>query len=80
MKILKLINTKNLMIGFNRRFAKPINDVIKFLPKDTPRSILIRVNNEMNNHNHWTNDFDIGGGRIISDGCHFIDLSIYSWK
>jgi len=26
---------------------------------------------------HWTNDSDIGGGRIIGEGCHFIDLAMY---
>ena len=35
------------------------------------------VNNKQMNPNHWTNDLEVGGGRIVSDACHFIDLSIF---
>ncbi len=68
---------KNLMIGFNRRFSPAIKNLLKSLNPNSPKSILIRVNNSKLNPNHWTNDIDIGGGRIISDACHFIDLSIF---
>ena len=71
---------KSLMIGFNRRFSPAIKDLLNAQSLNAPKSILIRVNNKKLNPDHWTNDLDIGGGRIISDACHFIDLSIFLAK
>ena len=71
---------KSLMIGFNRRFAPAIKDLLNAHSSNAPKSILIRVNNKKLNPDHWTNDIEIGGGRIISDACHFIDLSIFLAK
>lgn len=71
---------KSLMIGFNRRFSPAIKDLLNAQSSNAPKSILIRVNNKKFNPDHWTNDLDIGGGRIISDACHFIDLSIFLAK
>jgi len=68
-------NSPTLMVGFNRRFAphivkmKSLLDIIK-----EPKSIIITVNAGQIPVDHWTQDPKVGGGRIIGEGCHFIDL------
>jgi predicted dehydrogenase len=64
-----------LMIGFNRRFAPQVVKVKSLL--DTvklPKSFVMTVNAGEIPPDHWTQDRAIGGGRIIGEGCHFIDL------
>lgn len=67
-----------LMVGFNRRFAdvsKSIKTVFKTL--NEPIIVNIRVNAGFIPKNHWTQNPKIGGGRIIGEMCHFIDLMQY---
>ena len=65
-----------LMIGFNRRFAPQIVKMKELLtPVSEPKSILITVNAGDIPADHWTQDPLIGGGRMIGEGCHFIDLA-----
>jgi len=64
-----------LMVGFNRRFAPHIVRMKSLLDsKREPKSIVITVNAGSIPSDHWTQDPDVGGGRIIGEGCHFIDL------
>lgn len=67
-----------LMVGFNRRFA-PLTQRAKefFKNVDAPLSILYRVNAGRIPGEHWMQNADEGGGRIIGEGCHFIDLIQY---
>ena len=69
-------SSPQLMIGFNRRFAPHIKKIKNLLSsKDyEKKSILITVNAGHIPHDHWTQDKAIGGGRIIGEACHFIDL------
>jgi len=62
-----------LMVGFNRRFAPMVTSVRKALRGRGPRMMTVRVNGG-NIGNHWLNNPTIGGGRMIGEGCHFIDL------
>jgi predicted dehydrogenase/threonine dehydrogenase-like Zn-dependent dehydrogenase len=64
-----------LMVGFNRRFAPHIVRM-KALLKDVagPKSFIITVNAGSVSDKHWTRNASIGGGRLIGEGCHFIDL------
>ncbi|MCE7994809.1 MAG: Gfo/Idh/MocA family oxidoreductase [Roseivirga sp.] len=66
-----------VMIGFNRRFAPAVQQIKNLLNDDQPKSINIRVNAGITPPEHWTNDMDIGGGRMIGEGCHFIDLAMF---
>lgn len=68
---------KHLMVGFNRRFAPPILEVKKLFLPEQPKAIMIRVNAGILPAEHWVNDPIIGGGRIIGEACHFIDLATY---
>jgi predicted dehydrogenase/threonine dehydrogenase-like Zn-dependent dehydrogenase len=74
----KLESDIPLMVGFNRRFA-PISATIKkeFRNIDEPLVINIRINAGLIPKNHWTQQPEIGGGRIVGEVCHFIDLMQY---
>ena len=64
-----------LMVGFNRRFAPHIHKVKQLLDRtNSPKSCIMTVNAGEVPPDHWTHDPQIGGGRIIAEGCHFIDL------
>ena len=64
-----------LMVGFNRRFAPHVVKVKSLLEvKREPKVIVMTVNAGVIPAEHWTQDPEVGGGRIIGEGCHFIDL------
>lgn len=64
-----------LMVGFNRRFS-PLSIELKkeFDNNGEPKVINIRVNAGFIPKEHWTQNPELGGGRIIGEMCHFIDL------
>lgn len=64
-----------LTVGFNRRFAPQVQR-IKALLNATPgpKSFVMTVNAGAIPANHWTQDPSTGGGRIVGEACHFIDL------
>jgi len=64
-----------LMVGFNRRFS-PLGQRAKdfFARRDSPLSIVYRVNAGRISMDHWTQDPEEGGGRIVGEVCHFIDF------
>ena len=62
------------MVGFNRRFAPLIKNIKKGLNASVPVSINYRINAGTVAADHWTQNPSIGGGRIIGEVCHFIDL------
>lgn len=65
----------HLMVGFNRRFAPQVKK-IKSLLKDIkiPKALVMTVNAGAIPKDHWTQDKKVGGGRILGEACHFIDL------
>lgn len=64
-----------LMVGFNRRFAPQVQKIKRLLAgMREPKSFVMTVNAGAIPAEHWTQDKTIGGGRIIGEGCHFIDL------
>ncbi len=64
-----------LMIGFNRRFAPQIVKMKALLDQVAePKSFLMVMNAGAIPKKHWTQDLAVGGGRIIGEACHFIDL------
>jgi predicted dehydrogenase len=67
--------TVRLMVGFNRRYAPHVVKMKELLNSHrSPKSIIITVNAGPIPSEHWVQDALIGGGRIIGEGCHFIDL------
>jgi predicted dehydrogenase/threonine dehydrogenase-like Zn-dependent dehydrogenase len=66
---------KLLMVGFNRRFAPQVVKVKSLLQAiPGPKAMVMTVNAGAIQANHWTQDLEVGGGRIIGECCHFIDL------
>ena len=68
-------NDRHLIVGFNRRFS-PLILKVKELLSDTfgPMNIVFTVNSGFISKDHWTQDIKVGGGRILGEACHFIDL------
>lgn len=64
-----------LMVGFNRRFAPQVQKIAALLRGwSGPKSFIMTVNAGAIPADHWTQDRTAGGGRIIGEACHFIDL------
>ncbi|RLS75285.1 MAG: dehydrogenase [Planctomycetota bacterium] len=64
-----------LTVGFNRRFAPQILQMKSLLSElQEPKSFIMTVNAGAIPHEHWVHDPIAGGGRLIGEGCHFIDL------
>jgi polar amino acid transport system substrate-binding protein len=71
-------SSAKLMVGFNRRFSPLAQRAKEFFDKrDTPLSILYRVNAGRIAKEHWTQNAEEGGGRIVGEVCHFVDLMQY---
>ena len=67
-----------LMVGFNRRFSPHTVKIRELLVGRTePLTMTMTVNAGFIPPEHWTQDPQRGGGRIIGEGCHFIDLLTY---
>lgn len=64
-----------LMVGFNRRFAPQVRKMKALLAGVTePKCFVMTVNAGAIPPEHWTQDPQVGGGRIVGEACHFIDL------
>lgn len=67
-----------LMVGFNRRFAPICAQALEVLETLVgPRAFIITVNAGAIPADHWTQDRKRGGGRIVGEACHFVDLLRY---
>lgn len=67
-----------LMVGYNRRFAKLTSRAQEFFAnRQGPMMLDLRVNAGEVPPDHWVHDPDIGGGRLLSEGCHFVDLTMW---
>jgi predicted dehydrogenase len=63
------------MVGFNRRFAPQVQKMKNLLDNvNGPKAIVMTINAGEITNEHWTQDLKVGGGRIIGEACHFIDL------
>lgn len=67
-----------LMVGFNRRFSPQIQKMKSLLTTiSEPKSFIMTMNAGAIPADHWTQDIEVGGGRIIGEACHFVDLMRY---
>jgi predicted dehydrogenase/threonine dehydrogenase-like Zn-dependent dehydrogenase len=65
----------NLMVGFNRRFSPYAVKARSLLASvSEPKCLVAIVNAGSIPADHWTQDAEQGGGRIVGEACHFIDL------
>lgn len=66
---------RQLMVGFNRRFAPQVQTMKRLLDAvKAPKSFVMVMNAGAIPADHWTQDLAAGGGRIIGEACHYIDL------
>ena len=64
-----------LMVGFNRRFAPQVLKIKQLLAGTPgPKTFLMTVNAGAIPAQHWTQDAAVGGGRLVGEGCHFVDV------
>jgi predicted dehydrogenase/threonine dehydrogenase-like Zn-dependent dehydrogenase len=66
-------NNLQVVVGFNRRFA-PLAIKMKQVLGEGPKNIVATMNAGFIPPEVWVHDLEIGGGRIIGEACHYIDL------
>ena len=74
----RIIDAKNnankmITVGFNRRFSS-LSKKMKKLLGDSPKNIVATMNAGFIDSKSWVHDLEIGGGRVIGEACHYIDL------
>ncbi len=79
-KIIKDYNKMdvNVLVGFNRRFS-PLSKKMKLVlgSNKTPINIIATMNAGSIPNDSWVHDMAVGGGRIIGEACHYIDMCIF---
>lgn len=69
---------RHLCVGFNRRFAPAIQEARRLLAgRSGPLVVTLTVNAGALPPDHWAHDPTVGGGRLVGEGCHFLDLARY---
>ena len=64
-----------VMVGYNRRFAPHVKTIKALLDKKAaPKTFIMTMNAGEIPADHWTQDCEVGGGRIVGEACHYIDL------
>ena len=66
-----------LAVGFNRRFSPLMREAREFLGESGPVTLTYRVSAGQLPEEHWTHDLEQGGGRLLGEGCHFIDCALF---
>ncbi len=69
---------QHVVVGFNRRFS-PLTQKLKSIVSSSvqPMNLIFTANAGFIPKDHWTQDPLVGGGRILGEACHFIDLCSY---
>jgi len=68
----------DVMVGFNRRFAPLVSEIKQhFAGRSSPLLMHYRINAGFLPRDHWVHDPVEGGGRILGEVCHFVDLLRY---
>jgi predicted dehydrogenase/threonine dehydrogenase-like Zn-dependent dehydrogenase len=72
------LNRPRLMVGFNRRFSPHVKKAMELLKgRNGPISLIITINSGYIPPDHWLQNREVGGGRIVGEACHFVDLMRY---
>lgn len=67
-----------LAVGYNRRFAPMVRKLRDHMaPVEEPVVVQMRVNGGFIPADHWIHDPAVGGGRIVGEVCHFVDLAAF---
>jgi predicted dehydrogenase/NADPH:quinone reductase-like Zn-dependent oxidoreductase len=74
----RLDNAPLIMVGFNRRFSQAARHVRDFFADvSAPLTVSVRFNAGAVASDHWVHDESEGGGRIVGEACHAIDLATF---
>ncbi len=68
---------KVVTVGFNRRFSPHLQKIKSLCPISAPKNFIATMNAGLIPSNVWVQDMAVGGGRIIGEACHYIDLLVY---
>lgn len=69
------VTKPKVMVGYNRRFAPHVVKMKQLLASvKSPKTFIMTMNAGDIPADHWTQDAAVGGGRIIGEACHYIDL------
>ena len=69
------------MVGFNRRFSPHIQRVKQTIGNNSiPINIIANMNAGAVPKSHWVHDLNFGGGRIIGEACHLMDVCVFSYR
>jgi predicted dehydrogenase len=69
---------KSVVVGFNRRFSPHMEKIKKALGEASePINLCATMNAGFIPKDVWIHDMEVGGGRIIGEACHYIDLLVY---
>jgi predicted dehydrogenase/threonine dehydrogenase-like Zn-dependent dehydrogenase len=67
-----------LMVGYNRRFAPHVQELARWMhSQPAPWIATYRINAGRLPSGHWYSDAEKGGGRLLGEVCHFVDLLIF---
>jgi predicted dehydrogenase/threonine dehydrogenase-like Zn-dependent dehydrogenase len=65
-------------VGYNRRFSPHVEKMKALLNGSAaPISVVATMNAGAIPLNHWVHDLEVGGGRLVGEACHFVDLAIH---
>lgn len=72
------LQTRQITVGFNRRFSR-LTEKLRNLAQSTGEPLVMsyKINAGHIDSQHWTQNINIGGGRLLGEVCHFIDLCRY---
>lgn len=68
---------KSITVGFNRRFSPHIQKIKQHVPATSHKNMVATMNAGFIPNNVWVHDILVGGGRIIGEACHYLDLLTY---
>ena len=72
------LSNSSLTVGFNRRFSPFVQDIKSQLgTANNPINVVITMNAGFIPSDSWLQDMNIGGGRIVGEACHLVDLITY---
>jgi predicted dehydrogenase/threonine dehydrogenase-like Zn-dependent dehydrogenase len=75
---LGVVSSASVTVGFNRRFSPHAQQIRELLgPTPAPLSLVATMNAGAIPLKHWVHDPEVGGGRLVGEACHFIDLAIF---
>lgn len=67
-------NKRSVVVGFNRRFSPHTSRIKKYINEGSLVNLVATMNAGFIPQDSWVHDLDVGGGRLVGEACHFVDL------